>query len=224
MEVAELKLKSVDQKLSEIRDNTDPNYSIADSLKPGDEQYDLLSPFKVGYSQVREQQFMFYNTLYDYDPAKHSILDIGCSRGDLYGYLTELYPAEYVRYTGIDVNSEMAELAKQKYNFEIIQDDFLNVENINADFVIATGIFTSDKDHNNKPQNINTILKSIDKLYDIANFAVSFNLLTEITNHTHDGYLFINPSKIIDKLVKKYTYLNVYHNYSDSVYTITIFK
>jgi SAM-dependent methyltransferase len=223
MEIAELNLKTIQQKLSEIQDNSDPKFLIADSLKPEDEEYNLLSPFKVGYSQTREQQFLFYNSLYDFDVFKHSIIDIGCGRSDLYGYLSELYPSSIIKYTGIDSDPEMFELTKQKYNFEIIQSDFMDVDGITADFVLASGIFTTTK-FENETSSINSMLKSIDKLYSMSNFAVSFNLLTSKNNHKHDGYLFINPGKVIDKLIKKYTYVNVYHNYSDNIYTIVIFK
>jgi len=216
-------LKTDQQKLSEIQENSDPKYSIADTLKPDDDKYDLLSPFKVGYSQTREQEFLFYNGLYDFDPFKHSIIDIGCGRADLYGYLSELYPTNIINYVGIDNDPDMFKLAKEKYNFEILQSDFLEVEDVTADFVFASGIFTTTTT-TNETQSINDMLKSIDKLYSMATFAVSFNLLTSKNNHIHEGYLFISPSKIIDKLIKKYTFINVYHNYSDSVYTITIFK
>jgi hypothetical protein len=130
---------------------------------------------------------------------------------------------EIINSGDIDKNQFEELLTKQKYNFEIIQSDFMDVNGITEDFVLASGIFTTTKSEN-ETESVNNMLKSIDKLYSMSNVAVSFNLLTNKNNHKHDGYLFINPGKIIDKLIKKYTYVNVYHNYSDNVYTIVIFK
>ena len=61
-------------------------------------------------------------------------------------------------------------------------------------------------------------------LYASANVAVSFNLLSPINNEIHDGYFYVHPGLIMDILIEKYQLVAVKHNYSNSIYTVTIYK
>ena len=108
-------MQSIQNKIQDLLYGNNPEYIRRDSLKAGtDPDYMLYSPEVVGYNSTTEQQFIFQNLIIGLDPTTWSILDIGCGRGDLYGFLKELYPVHIFGYTVIDHNPVMCNLAREK--------------------------------------------------------------------------------------------------------------
>ncbi len=75
-----------------------------------------------------------------------------------------------------------------------------------------------------KDEDLNYLLDAVDKMYNSASTAVSFNLLSPINNEIHDGHFYVHPGLILDMLIEKYQLVTVKHNYSNSIYTVTIYK
>ena len=61
-------------------------------------------------------------------------------------------------------------------------------------------------------------------MYSLANNVVSFNMLSPIGNEVVDGFFYVHPGLIMDMLIEKYRYVTVKNNYSEDVYTVTIYK
>jgi hypothetical protein len=78
-----------------------------------DPEYLLNAPQIVGWGSTQEQELLFSALLLFYSPEM-SILDVGCGRADLYGYLTRLFQTE-IPYKGIDYNPNLLIFAKEKY-------------------------------------------------------------------------------------------------------------
>lgn len=216
--------KQLQTKIQSLIYGNDPEHTRRDSLKPGtDPDYMLNSPQVVGYNTTSEQQFLFQNLIVGLDASSHTLLDIGCGRGDLYGFICELYPDHVYGYTGIDHNPLMADLAKQKYGLEIQTGAFETAQLNNHDWVVAGGFFTQRKCET-EDADLLKMFVDIDKMYSLANQAVSFNLLSPINNTIHEGFFYVHPGLVMDMLIEKYRYVNVRHNYSNDVYTVTIYK
>ena len=91
------------------------------------------------------------------------------------------------------------------------------------DWVVASGIFTPRRSET-EGDDLIKLMDDIDILYKLANNVVSFNLLTPINTTHHDGFFYVHPGLILDMLIEKYQDVSVYHNYSDDVYTVLIYK
>jgi SAM-dependent methyltransferase len=216
-------LKALQTKIQKLVYGEDPEYLRRDTLNPEtDSDYMLYSPTVVGYNSTAEQNFLFQNLIMGLDPTAFTVLDIGCGRGDFYGYLTEIYDHIF-GYTGIDHNPIMAELAKQKYDLDIQTGAFETIELSSYDWVVAAGYFTQRK-CDNKDADLEKLFADVDKMYNVANHAVTFNLLSPINNKIHEGFFYVHPGLIMDMLLEKYQFVNIRHNYSKDIYTVTIYK
>lgn len=217
-------LKTLQNKIQKIIHGDDPEYLRRDALSADkDADYMLYSPQVVGYNSTAEQQFIFQNLVIGFDPASYSILDIGCGRADLYGFLTEIHGPEVFGYTGIDHNPVMSSLAKEKYNIPTKVGVFENTELGSHDWVVASGFFTQRR-CGSEDDDLRKLLVDVDRMYLAANNVVSFNLLSPINTTHHEGFFYVHPGLILDMLIEKYHYVNIRHNYSKDVYTVSIYK
>lgn len=194
-----------------------------DTLKPEDDiDYLMNSPIPVGYSSVIEQQFIFQNLISGFNPMTDTLCDIGAGRGDLYKFIKDLYGIEF-GYIGIDQNPVMADLAKKKYDLDLINDSHETMDLPEASWLVTSGLFTTKRNENFE-DDLEYVYTNIDRMYNAATKAISFNLLCPLADIVSDGFLYIKPSEIIDTLITKYRYVNVKHDYTDDIYTITIYK
>ena len=200
-----------------------PDENGYDDLKSNDKNYMLYSPHPVGYSTTSEQKYIFQNLIIGFNPKNYSILDIACGRADLYGYITDLYKNDILSYRGIDINPFMADLAKQRYNVDIEIGSFETTKLNNADWVVASGFFTQRRCET-EDQDLHKLFEDVDKMYELANNCVSFNLLSPIGNKIEQGFFYVHPGLIMDMLIEKYRYVTVRNNYTNDVYTVTIYK
>ena len=216
-------VNDVEQKLTKIISG-DTEISKYDDLDPvQDKDYMMYSPYPVGYSSISEQQYIFQNLLVGFHPENYTLLDIGCGHGDLYGHLQETYNNTVMSYNGIDHNPIMIDLGKQRYNIDIQLGSFESAELEKADWVVASGLFTARR---NATENIDLqkLFEDIDKMYELSNNCVAFNLLSPIGNKIEEGFFYVHPGLIMDMLIEKYRYVTVRNNYSNDVYTVTIYK
>jgi hypothetical protein len=210
-------------KIQSVLFNSSPESEKHDNLDPvKDSDYMLNSPRVVGYNNVAEQNFLFQNLVIGLDCQAYTILDIGAGRGDLYGYLQTIYDNVF-GYTGIEMNPIMCDLAKQKYNLDIRCTTFEQAELNEHDWVLAAGYFTQRK-CKTEDEDLQKLFVDVEKMYNLANRAVSFNLLSPINNTLHEGFFYVHPGLVLDMMLEKYKYVNLRHNYSKDVYTVTIYK
>jgi SAM-dependent methyltransferase len=216
-------LKALQNKIQDLIYGNNAEYTRKDSLKPGvDADYLMNSPQVVGYNSTSEQQYMFQNLILGLDSAAYTVLDIGCGRGDLYGFLSDL-TGDVFGYNGIDMNPTMADIAKEKYGLDIQTGMFETAKLSAADWVVASGFFTQRKCET-EDADLMKLFADVDRMYELANRAVTFNMLSPINNTIHEGFFYVHPGLIMDMLIEKYQYVNIRHNYSKDVYTVTIYK
>jgi len=194
-----------------------------DNLVSTDDNYMLHSPIPVGYSSISEQQYIFQNLIVGYDPELFTLLDIGCGRGDLFGFINNVYENKVISYKGLDYNKIMCNLAKEKYDITIENKTFESAKLESADWVVASGFFTQRRCET-EDEDLRKLFNDVDKMYSIANNCVSFNLLSPIGNELADGFFYVHPGLVMDMLIEKYRYVTVKNNYSEDVYTVTIYK
>lgn len=216
-------VKALQTKIQDLIYGNTSEYTRRDTLQPAtDADYMLNSPQAVGYNSTAEQQYMFQNLVMGLDAAAYTVLDIGCGRGDLYGFLSQLTDSVF-GYNGIDMNPIMSDLAKQKYNLDIQTGMFESANLTSADWVVASGYFTQRKCET-EDADLLKLFDDVDRMYALANRAVTFNMLSPINNTIQEGFFYVHPGLIMDMFIEKYQYVNIRHNYSKDVYTVTIYK
>jgi SAM-dependent methyltransferase len=202
--------------------NSIPEHEF-EKLEPTDPDYIKYSPYPIGYNSIDEQIYVYTNLLINYS-ADQSILDIGCGRADLYKFICDNYNS-IPTYTGIDHNPIMLEAGSSIYGDtpKLIAGPFETAKLEMHDWVVASGIFTPSRSET-EGDDLIKLMDDIDILYKLANKVVSFNLLTPINTTHQDGFFYVHPGLILDMLIEKYQDVVVYHNYSDDVYTVLIYK
>ena len=168
-----------------------------------DPEYLLNAPQIVGWGSTQEQELLFSALLLFYSPEM-SILDVGCGRADLYGYLTRLFQTE-IPYKGIDYNPNLLILAKEKYpSVNVNSLDILNLSETH-DWVVGSGLFNI----NDQTDLTEYAKQCIDKMYESANIGIAFNMLTGYPDDIADEDKAVlashNPSVWLDYLISKYT-------------------
>jgi|ETNvirnome_6_100_1030635.scaffolds.fasta_scaffold58394_2 SAM-dependent methyltransferase len=209
-------------KIGDILSNSDEETLRRDSLQPEDPDFLLNSPSVIGYNNLREQFVGFQHLITGFNPLTDSLLDVGCGRGDLYGFISELHKVPKFNYIGIDHDPKMLNLAKEKYNIDIYNLPF-DATTEKADWVVACGIFTPRR-CNTETEDLEKLFDDVDKMYNLCNKVVSFNLLTPINTTIQEGFFYVHPGLVMDMLIEKYHYVTVKHNYSNETYTVTINK
>lgn len=214
-------VQSLQDKISGMLSVTDESKQRWDALEPNDPEYMMYSPKPVGYHDTNEQHFMFQNLLVGFNPPA-SILDIGCGRADLCNFIETFFgvPAGYY---GVDHNPLMADIAKQKYGYDIITGAFETTKLPKAEWVVASGVFTQRRCET-EDADLHKLFTDVDRLYELAESVVSFNLLSPIRNTIHEGFFYVHPGLVMDLLIEKYRHVTIRHNYSNDVYTVIIYK
>jgi len=206
-----------------ITDNLNSNdqFDKWDTLTVNDSEYMLHSPAPVGYNTTAEQRYLMQNLLIGW--YNESILDIGCGRADLYGFIKDFYNDASFTYHGIDHNPIMTTLAKQKYDVDCLTNPFESAKLPTAAWVIANGVFTPRRCES-EDADLRKLFDDIDILYKQATVALTFNLLNPIKNTHFEGFFYVHPGLVLDMLIEKYQNVVLRNNYSKDVYTVTIYK
>ncbi|MCD1293540.1 class I SAM-dependent methyltransferase [Methanocella sp. CWC-04] len=126
------------------------------------------------------------------DLDNSSVLDVGCGFGDLYGYMVK--KGMTVSYTGVDINPDFIEIAKQVYpDARFMAADF-EEEDIggNFDWIFAAGIFTIKISDNEA-----FIRNMLKKMFDVCDKGFAADFLSPIGYGTEDKYWRCEPESIL---------------------------
>jgi trans-aconitate methyltransferase len=162
-----------------------------------------------------------------YSPS-YSVLDVGCGRADLYGYLRRFFPDNDINYTGIDFNANMIAVAERKYPVlvdKLSGNDILTATTLDRhDWVFGSGLFNLN-DHPDMVEYGKTV---IDKMYENATIGVAFNLLTglpvDMNQSDIDQLIVHDTADWLNYLVSKYTKVVCRTDYMVGDVTFFIFK
>jgi len=195
----------------------------ADSLPPSDSEYLKNSPRAVGFESTQEQMNLFLNLLFGYNPDTDNITDVGAGRADLYGFIKDFYGVE-PSYYGFEQNPMLVDAAAEKWGVSLDNRNFNEMAELPQKNWVVANAFFFQRRHEKEDEDLNYLLDAVDKMYKSASTAVSFNLLSPINNEIHDGHFYVHPGLILDMMIEKYQLVSIKHNYSNSIYTVTIYK
>jgi SAM-dependent methyltransferase len=127
------------------------------------------------------------------DSSGKTVLDFGCGKGDLYGFMKE--KGFSPRYCGIDINKNLIELAKRKYPeseflvMDIDETDF----NRYFDIMFVCGVF------NLRIAGIEESMKHILRnLFRLCTEALHVNLLTSYIPQKSAELFYVKPEEILN--------------------------
>lgn len=225
--------------MEENQDYKDPNQldlfedSVIEDTAPEmaetPEEFDpFTAPEILGWNSTEEQETLFFALQLFYD-VNSSVLDVGAGRGDLYGYMKNLYLDTWdpSLYSGVDFNSYLVDVGKQKFpeaNLEV-GDLFSIDESVRYDWCMANGVFNLkianyDMDEYTK--------SAIDKMYNIAEKGVAFNLLTSyddsMSEEVIDAIHKFDAGEYLNYLTEKYGKVICRADYFPGDVTFFIFK
>lgn len=141
-----------------------------------------------------EGQRRRYETLLNIagDISGKKILDFGCGKGDLYGFIEK--KGIQVKYCGIDINENLIELAKSKYpEAEFIAMDLEESEFEQAfDLIFVCGVF------NLRIAGIEESMKNVlKKLFRLCKEALHVNLLSYYIAQRNVELFYVKPEEIL---------------------------
>ena len=193
------------------------------------DEYLFNAPQIAGWLSTQEQELLFSALLLYYSPTQ-SVLDVGCARADLYGYLRRVFPEVEINYTGMDYNVNLLNIAKRKFPIlsdKVIAQDILNSgsgEPTQYDWVFGSGLFNL----NDHPDMFLYATSVVDKMYENAKIGVAFNLLTglpeDLAQSDIDQLIVHDPSKWLNHLIGKYGKVLLRSDYMAGDMTFVILK
>lgn len=201
----------INEKYDDLRDQ------ISEHVAP---DYMMHDTRVVGYTSKEEQNLLFtVLAQIGLDPTLESILDVGCGVGDLNAYLATTLGTP-TNYLGIDINPNMVNTAYQKYpNIKCITKDLADMEE-KFDYVLSSGLFglklTDDM--------YGYLYKSVDKMYELANIGVAFNMMSDNSKNQQEGLFYYTPTEVFDYCLNKYGKVTMRHDYLEDDFTIYILK
>jgi 2-polyprenyl-3-methyl-5-hydroxy-6-metoxy-1,4-benzoquinol methylase len=142
-----------------------------------DPNYFLNAPEIVGWSTVEEQELLF-NILTSQTESTQTILDVGCGRADLFGFLKNKFEDQDILYKGIDYNPNIISAAILKYPEVDVQPiDLLDFETeTNYDWVVGNGLFNIAEQEADKL--VHYAEDCVKSMYEKATVGVAINFNT----------------------------------------------
>ena len=153
-----------------------------------------------------------------------SVLDVGCGFADFYGWLRQ--QGMDVRYTGVDINPALVEIAKQNHPDASFVVADLQVEDLKArfDFVVSSSAFNLALDGGD---NYDFVADMLARAYAIADRGVAFDFLSSYVDFTGDGAFHYQPERVFElakRLTKRVALRHDYPLYEFCVYLYPDFE
>ena len=149
-----------------------------------------------------------------------SILDFGCGFGDLFGFLITTEVKNFT-YLGIDINSELLSVAKDRYPEASFQDYAFFNDNKNSefDYLFASGVF------NDKIENNITFIENSFKLFNrIAKKGFAANFLSNKVDYREKHIFYSDPASILNLGYRFSNNIVLRNDYMPFEYTLFVDK
>jgi 2-polyprenyl-3-methyl-5-hydroxy-6-metoxy-1,4-benzoquinol methylase len=209
---------------SYLREEFTVNVENSKEFQEANADYLYTAPEISGWFS-EEEQLLAFRTLLNFYSIQHSILDVGCGRGDLYQLLTQINPN--INYKGIDYNENLINLAKTKYGqdkfetAEFLQNEFVPES---FDWVVASAVFNQSINANMDTYSRNFI----DKMFEVCKLGIAFNLMFKapegLSNEELQTLHIHNIGTWCEYLTSKYQKTCMYSDYIDGDVTFFISK
>jgi len=178
------------------------------------------SPQALQWVDYRSAALRYRQLLVDIALEGRSILDIGCGMGDLVPFIYA--QTDSFKYLGIDITPEFIEVAKKRYaghDFKVF-DPFKEDLGRTFDVVVLCGAMNA-----NKKDWLENRKQKIQKLYELANEAVVFNMAGALEPIAADERVaYADPQEILEfcRGLSKKVILKTHYHPRD--FTIVMFK
>jgi SAM-dependent methyltransferase len=170
------------------------------------DEYLFNAPQVAGWLSTQEQELLFSALLLFYSPTQ-SVLDVGCGRADLYGFLRRMFPNNDINYLGMDYNANLLGIAERKFpvlHSKLTAQDILKSDTTQFDWVFGSGLFNLI----DYPDMFEYAKQVVDKMYEKATVGVSFNVLTglpgDLAQSDIDQLFVHNAADWLNYLINKY--------------------
>lgn len=148
------------------------------------------------------QQFRFLQLIQIDNLNGKSILDVGCGRGDLYGFMKSR--GVECQYTGIDLVPGLIELASAKYP----EAEFLNLDltceplDRKFDLVMMSGLFSNDlgEPRESAEAYMQTLLKAA---WEKCSRAMAFNFMSSYLTISDPELVFFDPERVLGFCIRE---------------------
>lgn len=185
------------------------------------------TPQGVDWNSIESQELRF-EILSEIivEKEKFSVLDFGCGFGSMYEYYNKLNYHDF-QYIGFDISESMIREANKKYQSNENLMWITEIpENLEVDYVIASGIFNVKQDIESEKW-LEYVLQTLTSMNKIAKKGFSFNILTKYSDKEFmKEYLFYaDPLLIFDYCKKNFSkYVTLKHDYPLYEFSITVKK
>lgn len=181
-----------------------------------------------------DRQFVRFKHLLEIEKfASHqaiSLLDIGCGFGDCYKFIKQNNLK--IKYTGVDINNSLIDVASQKHPEgiffcgDILEKDFYdlisNKSQKKYDIVIASGIFNYKLGNENQYDYICGMLES---MFSLSRLGVAADFLTDDVDFEHEGAFHTSIQILYSLSRKNITKKSIFRNdYLDYEFILYLLK
>ena len=139
-----------------------------------------------------------------------SVLDVGCGFGDFFGYLSRDRGMS-VRYTGIDINPALIDIARRKYPAAAFAvGDAQSDEIPFADFIVSSGAFNLRLQHGSNYDLIGDVLR---RCYERSRQGVAIDLLSSYVDFERPETFHYEPERVFSIAKRLTKRVSLRHDY-----------
>ena len=153
-----------------------------------------------------------------------SFHDLGCGCCDMYDYMLQNNIKS--NYSGTEIIQEMIDHARQKFpGIKLNKRDILK-ENVPEKYdivVFSGGLYLPGNIEHEEWSKF--VFDLINKMWDICNIGISFNLLSTYSTYKNSQLFYIDPKIMFDYCINNFSrFVTLDHAYPLYEWTITVFK
>ena len=153
-----------------------------------------------------------------------SILDVGCGYGGLLEFIKRTGRAG-IKYTGIDLVTEMLEYARQKFpDGKFVEGDVLDLSlDYRYDYVLCNGLLTQKLAASIIEMDAFSS-RLIEKLFESCRYGIAFNVMKSKVDFMNSANYYKNPLETIAEAMRITPRFVLNHAYPLYEYTVYMYK
>lgn len=179
----------------------------------------------VGWGTQEDQYLRFAVLLRGLDPRGKTILDVGCGKGDLVGYLQQFYGDSF-QYVGVDLSDSHIATANNKWadaNAAFFCGDISSWAESSdfkeVDISLMSGAMTYKISDNEK-----VALETMTKMFEVSSETACLNFMTKYVDFELEKNHHYQPEKIFSQAKDLSRWVSLYHDYPLWEFTVQIHK
>lgn len=172
----------------------------------------------LGWGKKGRANLRFEVLLSEWNFDNSSLLDFGCGFGDLINYM-DAKGIQSFRYTGIDINESLIEIAKSKHPHHTFLCDNILEKRLDEkyDFIVSSGVF-----NHMMSDNIFFIGNCFDIFSKLAVKGFAVNFLSDKVEYKDQNLYYSSPSDILNLAYKYSNNVILKNDYMPYEFTIFV--